>query len=166
MTAVFTPPPGGSENGVGDCLQEEASDNSVGEAQGRDSLDGGKEQGQVIVDGLLCSVIKAISRSPKESELIAAIDRVMMEVEIKASWWKLFSFYSDAWDEGRKMKIKDIKRKSNKLMIEDMVSYLKKTDIGVDHDMFVLPWYYTMKTFETDSQRMSNVWEKETAQRK
>jgi len=62
---------------------------------------------QVIVDGLLCSIVKANSRSPNEYELVAAIERKISEVEIKKSWWKLFNYFCDAYDDVRKMKIKE-----------------------------------------------------------
>ena len=63
--------------------------------------------GRVIVDGLLCNIIKANSRSPNEQELVAAIGRCISEAEIKESWWKLFNYYSEACDETRKVKVKD-----------------------------------------------------------
>ena len=156
MTTIFTPPPGGSEN---ETAHESASHHPGGAHGGVDN----NHPAQVIVDGLLCSIIKALSKATSERELIDAIEHTMTEIEIKESWWKLFNFYSDAWDDGRKMLVKDIKRQSNKLMIEDIVKQLKKKDVNSDLDMFVLPWFYTMKKFETDSEKMSNEWVKETA---
>ena len=131
MTTVFNPPPGGVDESEGGH-QGDITDGAHG------GVGHGQHPGQVIVDGLLCSIIKATSVSANDNDLIAAIVREMTETEIKASWWKLFNYYSDAWDEGRKMKVKDIKRTSNKVMIEDIGTQVKKKDIGSDLDIFVI----------------------------
>ena len=39
----------------------------------------------VMVDGLLCSIIKAISRSPPHAELVAIIEKNTCENEVKTS---------------------------------------------------------------------------------
>ena len=98
--SAFTPPE------LGDNVNNAATDSEMNDAQqNANSLQGA----QVIVDGLLCSIVKANSRSPIERDLVAAIERRIGETEIRESWWKLFNFFSDAYDESRKMKIKDIK---------------------------------------------------------
>ena len=154
------PPPGG---GVSPMVPIPSSDNAIPD-NGSDVVAAQQQvQGiHVIVDGLLCSIIKANSRSAIEHELVSVIERSVPEIEIREAWWKLFNFFSDACDETRKVKIKDIRRSSNKLMIEDMVRFLKKSDIGLNLNMFALPWYYTMRKFESDSERMSDAFEQET----
>ena len=42
----------------------------------------------VVVDGLLCSIIKVLS-TRTDCELVTAVDSGIPEVEIKESWWKL-----------------------------------------------------------------------------
>ena len=79
----------------------------------------------VVVDGLLCSVIKALSTTTDDT-LVTALESGTPEVEIKDLWWKLFNFFDEAVDEVRKLKVKDIKRQSKKAMIEDIVKHLRQ----------------------------------------
>ena len=51
----------------------------------------------VIVDGLLCSIMKVLSNTNKDNEL---------------AWIKLFSFFRDVQDEQRKNQVIEIKRQS------------------------------------------------------
>ena len=66
-----------------------------------------------VVDGLLCNIIKALSTSSSDCELISAIERKVPEVEVKTSWWKFFNYFEDAIDEARKIKIKILKGSQN-----------------------------------------------------
>ena len=66
----------------------------------------------VVVDGLLCSIIKSLPLSDNGSELTATIDCGVPEVEVKNSWWKLLNYFENAVDEARKVKIKDIRSPS------------------------------------------------------
>ena len=68
----------------------------------------------VIVDGLLCNILKAISRSACQTELAKVIEKEMSENEVKISWQKLFTHFSDAIDPTRKKKIIDIDRETTK----------------------------------------------------
>jgi len=47
-------------------------------------------------------------------------------------------------------------------MIEVMVRHLKNTDTQINHTLFVLPWFYALHEFETDSENMTNTWNKES----
>ena len=82
----------------------------------------------VIVDGLLCSIIKALSRSASVPELIGSIESEVNETVIKTSWFRLFSHFNEVWDDARKMKVIDIKRQSNRIMLEDIIAQLKRVD--------------------------------------
>ena len=66
-------------------------------------------------------------------------------------------------DDVRKIKVKDIKRQSKKVMVEDIVSHLKKKEKSGDLHNFVLPWYYNAKDFLNENEKMSDTWQKETA---
>ena len=89
MNASPPPPGGGSEvPGVmvfqppddheGNMLQPD-SDNSDIEISECEHA----RLGRVLVDGLLCSIIRANSRALNENELIAAVERGHTEAEIK-----------------------------------------------------------------------------------
>ena len=60
---------------------------------------------EVVVDGLLCNIIKALSPCSNDSELIAAVERQVSEVEVKESWWKFFNYFDCAIDDTRKIKV-------------------------------------------------------------
>ena len=70
-----------------------------------------------VNDGLLCSIVKAISTCDNDVELIAAIGRQISEAEVKISHSKLFNYFDEVYDETRKVKIKDIKRQSKNLTL-------------------------------------------------
>ena len=80
------------------------------------------------MDGLLCSIIKALSRSASVPELIGSIESEVNETVIKTSWFRLFSHFNEVWDDARKMKVIDIKRQSNRIMLEDIIAQLKRVD--------------------------------------
>ena len=117
---------------------------------------------QLVNDGLLCCILKAISSFGNNSELVAAVGRVTSEAEVKTSWVKLFNYIDNAYDESRKMKIKDIKRQSKKIMLDDIVAQLRKKELCGDFHNFVLPWFYTIKDFKSDSEMMSDAFTQET----
>ena len=51
------------------------------------------EMGQVpklVVDGLLCCIVKALSREASQSELISVVDRESNVTEVISSWKKRF----------------------------------------------------------------------------
>ena len=117
----------------------------------------------LVNDGLICSIIKATSTFASDNELVTAVGYVTSEAEVKIAWTKLFSYFNDVYDDSRKVKIIDIKRQSKKLMIEDMVKQLKRKDLGQALDNFVLPWFYVIKDFKSDEQRLSETFVNETA---
>ena len=80
------------------------------------------------MDGLLCSIIKALSRSASVPELIGFIESEVNETVIKTSWFRLFSHFNEVWDDARKMKVIDIKRQSNRIMLENIIAQLKRVD--------------------------------------
>ena len=143
MQVDAEPPPGG-----GVLVNNEASS--------------GGSTDMLIVDGLLCSIVKAQTRTINDSELVEAIDRDIDDCEVSASWYKLFNYFSDAVDENSKKLIKDIKRQSVKAMIEDLVKFLRMKDKYLDFNMLVVPWSYTLWPFITDSEKMGTTWQKES----
>ena len=111
---------------------------------------------RLIVDGLLCSIVKAQTRTSNDYELVEAIGRDIDEKEVSEAWSKLFNYFSDAVDENRKIFIKDIKRQTVKAMIEDLVKFLRLKDKNTDLKMLVLPWSYNMWPFLSDNEQERN----------
>ena len=60
----------------------------------------------VIVYGLLCSIVKAISRFPNDDDFVSIVGTA----EVKEAWHKLFSYFKDVKDDIRKVPIIEIKR--------------------------------------------------------
>ena len=116
----------------------------------------------VIVDGLLCNIIRSLSNTTKDEELVAAIGSEILEPEVKAAWFKLFTFYKDVLDDQRKIPVIEIRRQTVKMMIEDIIRCLRKKDAVHDLEVFVHPWYYPVGSFVTDSQKVDNAWQKVT----
>ena len=146
--------PGGGHGG-------DPSKDSTGEASG--GCAGFTNQLKpVIVDGLLCSIIRTMSNTNRDDELVAAIDSEKLEQEVKASWYKLFTYYKDVLDINRKIPIIKTKRQTVKSMIEDIVRCLRMKDAISDLEVFVLPWYYTLTSFITETQKVDQAWHKET----
>ena len=94
---------------------------------------------RVIINGLLCSMIKAISRFPNDQEFVSIIETAVAETEVKEAWLKLFSYFNDVKDDTRKIPIIEIKRQSKRLMVEDIVKLIRKKDLISDCHIFVLP---------------------------
>ena len=111
----------------------------------------------VIVNGLLGSILKALSRDASKEELIMLIDSDTPEDEIKESWLKLFSFYNTAYCKQRKKEIVNIKRESSSAMVRDIVEQLCKKDVTENLKMFAIPWDYTVKEFLSDSEKQGRI---------
>ena len=79
----------------------------------------GSPSEEVIVNGLLCSILKAVSRVNNDSELAAMVNSAVLEPEIREAWQKLFSHFRNVLDDNRKIPIIDIKRQTTKLMLEE-----------------------------------------------
>ena len=116
----------------------------------------------VIVDGILCSIMKVISNTNNDEELAAFIVSGILEEEIKASWLKLFLHFKDVHDENRKIPVKDIKRQSVRAMVDDILRCLRIKELTNDLHVLVLPWYYNVHAFVTESQKVDHAWQKET----
>ena len=118
----------------------------------------------VIVDGLLCSILKAISRSASQAELINVIEKVASESEVKTSWQKLFTMFDEAMDPTRKKRIIDIERETTKKRIIDLVSQLSKIERENDiRVMFAFPWSYVIKEFESETEERGRLWQEEVS---
>ena len=50
-----------------------------------DSGGGGGSERPVIIDGLLCSILRAMSRAGTSQELVSVIERTTPEKEVKSS---------------------------------------------------------------------------------
>ena len=85
----------------------------------------------------------------------------MNELKIKSAWVKLFSHFHEVMDDSRKMKVIDIKRKSNKIMLEDIIAQLKVVDASGELEMFAMPWNYKIEEFETETEKRNRLWEEE-----
>ena len=65
-----------------------------------------------IANGLLCSILRALTRDPDKKELAAVINREMSEGPVTEAWKILFSYFSDAMDKSQKKRIIDIARET------------------------------------------------------
>ena len=119
----------------------------------------------LLADGLLGCIARALSRSPSHGELVSVIVRDSNEAEIKNSWLKLFnhSYFSEAFDSVQKKKIRDINRQTSKNMVDDIVTQLDKVEKKNDLEFIVLPWSYSIKEFESDSEKLTNIMAEEKA---
>ena len=116
----------------------------------------------VIVDGLLCSILRAISRSASQSELVSVVEKEASENEVKKSWQKLFTHFHEAIDPTRKKRIIDIDRESTKKRIIDIVTQLTKVERENNiMEVFAMPWNYLVKEFRSESEERSRIWEEE-----
>ena len=125
--------------------------------------DTGDHRDKLLVDGMLSSIMKSLSRSPKIPDLVSAIERDCSDLEVKSSWTKLFDRFDEAFDAALKKKVKDIKRLTKRSRIEDIVGQLGKLDRLSEAEFLVMPWNYIMKTFETDSEKLAKAMTEENS---
>ena len=116
---------------------------------------------RLICDGLLCSILRAMSNSANKDEFISVIERDCEEEEILASRQKLFSFYSDVVCDKQKKPILDITRGSVRKNIEDIVVQMVKIDREETSEIFYMPWNYNIKPFNTETDLRAELIEKE-----
>ena len=120
-----------------------------------DSGGGGGER-PVIIDGLLCSILRAMSRVGASAELASVIEKSASEDEVKTAWVKLFTHFKEAIDPTRKKKIIEIVRESTKGRINDILNQLKKLDTDTeDSELLVTPLNYDIKQFRSESEERS-----------
>ena len=123
---------------------------------------GGDGVRPAIIDGLLCSILRAMSRCGASADLASEIERTASESEVKASWIKLFTHFNDAMDTTRKKKIIDIDRETTKGRINDILTQLRNTDCcNSDSEFLLMPWNYVIKQFESEAEERSRIWEEE-----
>ena len=117
-----------------------------------DSGGGGGER-PVIIDGLLCSILRAMSRVGASAELASVIEKNASEDEVKTAWVKLFTHFKEAIDPTRKKKVIEIVRETTKGRINDILTQLRKLDIeNEDSELLLMPWNYIIKQFESESE--------------
>jgi hypothetical protein len=116
---------------------------------------------KVICDGLLCSILHAMSHSANKEEFISVIERACDEEEVLLSRKKLFTFYSDVICDKQKKPILKITRGSVKKNIEDIVEQMIKIDKEEKSKLFFMPWDYVIKPFNGDTDYRAELIEKE-----
>ena len=116
---------------------------------------------KVICDGLLCSILHAVSHFANKEEFVSVIERECGEHEIIAARRKLFTFYRDVICDKQKKPVLDITRGSVKKNIEDIVEQILKVDQNVKSQIFYMPWDYVMKPFTSDTEIRADLIEKE-----
>ena len=109
--------------------------------------------GKVICDGVLCSILHAMSgsASPNREEFMSVIERECDENELTVAWKKLFTHFNEAICDTEKKPIIDIVRRTTKKIIRDIVEQLIKVDKTVSSQLFFMPWDFELKSFEGDS---------------
>ena len=138
--------------------------------EGADVVNDTGQQGQVqvdvlglkvICDGLLCSILRAMSHSANKEEFITVIDRDCDEMEVLQSRKKLFGYYCDVICDKQKKPVIDITRGSKRKNIEDIVDQMLKVDQQEKSQLFYMPWDYKTKPFMTETEYRAEIIEKE-----
>ena len=117
----------------------------------------------VISNGLLGSVLKALSRNLDRGELAALIEKQSSKGEIKCAWSQLFGFFKDVVDSNSKKPIVQITRSSYTLMVEDILKQLSDYEKSASILQIAIPWNYIVKDFQTDSESRGELWKTENA---
>jgi ribosomal protein L23 len=117
---------------------------------------------KVINDGLLCSILHAMSGAPNADEMISRIERDCTDVsEILVARKKLFTYYTGVICSERNKLVLDIDRHTTKNYIKDIVDQLVKVDKVTEVKMFCMPFDYERRKFETENSRLTRVIEGE-----
>ena len=115
----------------------------------------------VIVNGLLGSILKALSRNPDRSELAALIEKYSAKEEIKCAWLQLFGFFKNVVDINSKKPVIQITRTSYSIMVDDILKQLSEYEKSSNVLQIAIPWNYIIKEFQTDGESRGQLWETE-----
>ena len=135
----------------------------MAEGGGGGDGEGGSDDGGGLnmINGLLCSILQASTRSAP-TDLAGVIERKVPKEEIKKAWHQLFTFFKDVEDKAQKKCVIDITRSSIGVMIDDILKQLSVYDRSApDSVRFVFPWDYTVNELETENEYRSKLWEQE-----
>ena len=116
---------------------------------------------KVICDGLLCSILHAMSHVSNKDEFISVVERDCDEQEILAAREKLFKYFSDVICDKQKKPILDITRSSVRKNIEDILEQMRKVDKTLMSQIFFMPWDYAIKPFKGDTEIRADLMEKD-----
>ena len=125
---------------------------------------GGMDVGDTptLVNGLLCSIMRAMTRSASSRDLADVIVRDASKEEIKTAWHQLFTLFKDVEDKAQKKSVIDIVRETTGRLAEDILKQLSDVERSTPGAVnFVFPWNYVIKEFETDNEYRAKEWEKE-----
>ena len=84
-------------------------------------MSGGDRTPTIVINELLCSILKAKSRFSDLKELVGVIVRKVSKDEIKDAWKQLFTVYAKVEDSILKKPIIEIAKTSSKVMLEDIL---------------------------------------------
>ena len=113
----------------------------------------------VMVNGLLCSILRALSRTPILEELMDLIERDCEVDDIVEARKVLFTFYNDVMCTERNKRILDIDRRSKRGYVKDVVDQLIKVEKSTDAKAFCMPYDYNTKYFVSESERVTKTTE-------
>ena len=135
----------------------EKDNKNITEADSQDIIKNVDRSEILINNGLLCSIIRAISLPtsyPDKKRLAKAILRDSNESEIKRAWTDLFtSIFPYTWEEHLNKVAKDTDNQDVQLMVQDIINLCQEMVIERTLPNFVMPWWYKLKLFETDKER-------------
>ena len=95
---------------ISSLVADSLSDNMEGQGDTEPPSQQQDVQGnKVICDGLLCSILRAMSYSANKEEFVSVIERDCDEQEVLTSRKKLFTFYSDVMCDKQKKPVLYIK---------------------------------------------------------
>ena len=86
--------------------------------------DGG---GPIMINSLLCSVLRALTRTAA-TDLSSVIVREVTLVEIKKAWLQLFTFFKDVEYKTQKKSVLDITRATTGALVDDILKQLSEYD--------------------------------------
>ena len=126
---------------------------NMGESGSDMDSGGGHLESVILVNGLVCSILRAKSRFSDPKELVNVIETKVQKEEIKTAWHQLFSIFKEVEDPTLKKPVIEIARSSYKLMIEDILKLLSETDRRGPDVQFALPWDFKIHEFQAEIER-------------
>jgi hypothetical protein len=117
---------------------------------------------KLINNGLLCSIALSMSSFPNKDDFVTQVESKCDIPDIMEARRMLFTHYKDVICPERNEHILDIKRKSTKNFILDIVNQMMKIDkTGSAMDMFCMPWNFKLKVFESEGESIVRTMENE-----
>ena len=116
---------------------------------------------KLINNGLLCSVLCAMSNALNAEDLIARVDRDCDMEEILEARKKLFSYFNNVTCSEQNKPILNINRLTKKRYVKDIVDQMMKVDKVTEAKLFCMPFDYVREPFLGESDKVVSEVQKE-----